>query len=76
MAEAGGLSHSNLSSLLGAWSVAGENVGKGGSVSSVFGALKSSSGHYGVMVGNFTHVGIGVWQDSNGTIWTCHVFAG
>ncbi len=74
MAEAGQLSHSNLSSLLPPWSAAGENVGKGGSVSSVFNALKASSGHYTVMTGDFTHVGIGVWVDGNGTLWTVHVF--
>ncbi|MCI0543623.1 MAG: CAP domain-containing protein [Actinobacteria bacterium] len=74
MAEAGQVSHSNLSSLLPPWSAAGENVGKGGSVSSVFNALKASSGHYTVMTGDFTHVGIGVWVDGNGTLWTVHVF--
>ncbi|MCI0677659.1 MAG: CAP domain-containing protein [Actinobacteria bacterium] len=74
MAEAGQLSHSNLSSLLPPWSAAGENVGKGGSVSAVFNALKASSGHYTVMTGDFTHVGIGVWVDGNGTLWTVHVF--
>jgi uncharacterized protein YkwD len=74
MAEAGGLSHTNLSSLLPPWSAAGENVGMGGSVSSVFSALSNSSGHLSVMVGDFTHVGVGVWQDANGTLWTVHVF--
>jgi uncharacterized protein YkwD len=74
MAEAGKLSHSNLSSLLPPWSAAGENVGKGGSVSSVFNALTASSGHYSVMTGDFTHVGLGVWVDANGTLWTVHVF--
>jgi uncharacterized protein YkwD len=74
MAEAGKLSHSNISSLLPPWSAAGENVGKGGSVSAVFNALKASSGHYSVMTGDFTHVGVGVWVDGNGTLWTVHVF--
>jgi uncharacterized protein YkwD len=74
MAARGKLSHSNLNNLLGEWSAAGENVGKGGSVSSVFNALMASSGHYSVMVGDFTHVGVGVWQDAGGTIWTVHVF--
>jgi uncharacterized protein YkwD len=76
MWENGTLSHSNLNSLIPPWSTAGENVGKGGSVSSVFNALKASSGHYSVMVGGFTHIGVGVWQDPNGTLWTVQVFAG
>jgi len=76
MWENGALSHSNLNSLIPPWSTAGENVGKGGSVSSVFNALTASSGHFSVMVGGFTHLGVGVWQDPNGTIWTVHVFAG
>jgi uncharacterized protein YkwD len=75
MAKRGKLSHSNLSSLLPPWSAAGENVGKGGAVSAVFNALKGSSGHYSVMTGDFTHVGVGVWVDGNGTLWTVHVFA-
>jgi uncharacterized protein YkwD len=74
MAEAGGLSHSNLSSLIPPWSAAGENVGKGGSVSSIYGLLKNSSGHLHNMLGDYTQIGVGVWQDAQGIVWTCHVF--
>ncbi|GEM_PF-1757904 len=74
MAGNGGLSHSNLGSLLPPWSAAGENVGMGGSVKGVFGALKGSSGHKANMLGDYTHLGVGVWVDSSGTIWTAHVF--
>lgn len=75
MSDNGSLSHSNIGSLLGKWSSVGENLGVGGSVSSVFGALVNSSGHSQNMLGDFTHFGVGVYQDSDGTLWTCHVFA-
>jgi uncharacterized protein YkwD len=74
MADNGDLSHSNLSSLLPPWSAAGENVGVGGTVKSLFGALVDSSGHRANMLGDYTHFGIGVWVDSGGRIWTAHVF--
>ncbi|MGH8913943.1 MAG: CAP domain-containing protein [Acidimicrobiia bacterium] len=74
MADNGDLSHSDLGSLVPPWTAAGENVGMGDSVKSVFGALVGSSGHKSNMLGDYTHFGIGVWVDSNGTIWTAHVF--
>lgn len=74
MSDEGKLMHSNLTSLLPPWSAAGENVGVGGSVSSIFSSLKSSSGHLSTMKGNYTHFGVGVYQDSAGTLWTVHVF--
>jgi uncharacterized protein YkwD len=74
MAERNKLSHSNLSSLLPPWSAAGENVGRGGSVDSLFNALVNSPNHLSNMLGDFTHIGIGVWRASNGTLWTTHVF--
>ncbi len=74
MAGKGSLSHSDLGSLLPPWSAAGENVGSGGSVSGVFGALVDSSGHRDNMLGDYTHFGVGVWIDSEGTLWTTHVF--
>jgi uncharacterized protein YkwD len=76
MANNGGLSHSDLGSLLPPWSAAAENVGMGGSVSSVFDALAGSSGHKANMLGGYTHFGVGVWVDAAGVIWTTHVFAG
>ena len=78
MASSGSLRHSgNVSSLVGGgWSTAGENVGYGGSVGSVFSSLAASSGHRANMVnGAFTHVGVGVVV-ANGTLWTAHLFAG
>jgi uncharacterized protein YkwD len=75
MASNGGLSHSNIGSLLGEWSSVGENIGVGGSAGSIFGALVDSSGHRANMLGDFTHFGIGAYLDSAGNLWTCHVFA-
>lgn len=74
-AEAGSLKHSNLASLLPPWLAAGENLGVGGSVQSVFSSLLNSGSHRSIIVGNYTHIGIGVWVDGNGAIWTTHVFA-
>ncbi len=74
IADNGSLSHSDLGSLLPPWSAAGENVGMGGSVGGVFGALVDSPGHRDNMLGDYTHFGVGVWIDSEGTIWTTHVF--
>ena len=74
MAEQGGLSHSNIGSLLPPWSAVGENVGQGGSVGGIFDALVASEGHRANMLDDFTHMGIGVWQDSRGVYWTAHVF--
>lgn len=74
MAANGGLSHSNLGRFLPPWSSVGENVAVGGSVSSIFGGLTASAGHNDNMLGDFTHLGVGVWVDSSGTLWTTHVF--
>lgn len=75
MAESGGLKHSNIGSLVPPWMAAAENVGKGGSVSSIFSLLRGSGSHVSNMVGSYTDVGIGVWRDAGGTLWTVHVFA-
>lgn len=74
MGQSGSLAHSNIGSLLGPWGAVGENVGVGGSVSVIFDALVGSSGHHDNMVGDWTHMGVGVWRDAEGALWTCHVF--
>jgi uncharacterized protein YkwD len=76
MAERGDLSHSDLGRFIPPWSAAAENVGTGGSVSSLFDALTASSGHRTNMLGGYTHFGIGVWVDGSGSLWTAHVFTG
>jgi uncharacterized protein YkwD len=74
MASNGGLSHSDLGRFLPPWSSVGENVGVGASVSSIFNGLTNSSGHNANMLGDFTHLGVGVWVDASGAIWTTHIF--
>jgi uncharacterized protein YkwD len=74
IADGGGLSHSNIGSLMPPWSSVGENVGTGGSVGQVFDALVSSGSHNSTMLADFTHMGIGVYRDSAGALWTVHVF--
>jgi uncharacterized protein YkwD len=77
MASTGSFAHSDIASLLGPWSTVGENIAKGGAVGALFQALKNSPGHYANMVSpDYTHLGVGVWVDANGTIWTTHVFGG
>ncbi|MEX0796706.1 MAG: CAP domain-containing protein [Acidimicrobiia bacterium] len=74
MAANGALSHSSLGRFLPPWSSVGENVAVGGSASSIFGGLAASAGHNSNMLGDFTHLGVGVWVDSAGGVWTTHVF--
>ena len=77
MADSGNFSHSDIGSLLNPWSVVGENIGYGPSVTTVFNALVNSSGHYKNMVdARFTSVGVGAYVDATGRIWTAHVFGG
>ena len=74
MADNSGLSHSNIGSLVPPWSSVGENVGTGGSVGQIFDALVSSGSHSSTMLSDFTHLGVGVYRDSAGALWTVHVF--
>ncbi len=74
VAAAGKLSHSNIADLLPPWTAAGENLAFGGEVSAVFSSLVNSSYHSTIMLDGFTHVGVGVWVDGDGLIWTVHVF--
>ncbi len=74
LASIGKLAHSNLGSLVPPWQAAGENVGMGGSVDAIWAVLVSSGGHVSTMLDNYTNVGIGVYQDETGTLWTVHVF--
>lgn len=77
MATSGNFQHSNIASLLGPWGVVGENIGRGGSVVAIFNALVASPPHYANMVDTrFTHLGVGVFVDSSGKLWTTHVFGG
>ncbi|MFQ5524574.1 MAG: CAP domain-containing protein [Acidimicrobiia bacterium] len=75
LASSGKLGHKcGLASLVPPWQAAGENQGTGGSVDAIWAALVSSGSHVSTMLDNYTNVGIGVYQDGNGTLWTVHVF--
>jgi uncharacterized protein YkwD len=75
MAGANSLVHSDLGNVPGAWTLAGENVGVGPSVASIHNALVASPGHYANIVGDYSHLGVGVAVDSQGRIWVAQVFA-
>ena len=75
--DAGALSHSNLNNVPGPWQSVGENVGFGPTADSVFDRLVASGGHYANMVNpTYRDVGIGVWADSDGTLWVVQIFRG
>ena len=77
MAEHNSFAHSDIGALLDPWTIVGENIGAGGNVAGIFGALVNSPGHYNNMVeARFTAVGVGVYIDASGKLWTAHVFAG
>lgn len=71
----GYLKHSSLQSLVPPWLGAGENLAIGYQVGPMFSSLVNSSDHRAIMLGDYTHVGVGVWVDGDGAIWTVHVFA-
>ncbi|MGI9647584.1 MAG: CAP domain-containing protein [Acidimicrobiia bacterium] len=77
MSDTGNFAHSNIGSLLGSWSTVGENIAYGWSVNSMHNALVASPGHYANLTNaSFTHIGVGVWIEEGGKIWTTHVFGG
>ena len=77
MSDTNTFAHSDIGSLLGSWSTVGENLAYGWSVPSMHNALVNSPGHYANLTSpNFTHIGVGVWVESGGKIWTTHVFGG
>ena len=76
MASTGILAHSDISDLLGPFTMVGENVGYGRSWSSVLKAQAGSLFHYENMIdGRFTVAGVGVYFDPGGTVWITVVFA-
>jgi uncharacterized protein YkwD len=80
MADRGELFHTaDLAGVLGDrnWSVAGENVGTGASVRAIQRAfLKSPPHRANILLKNYKHVGIGVYQDSSGIYWVTVIFWG
>lgn len=55
------------------WSALGENVGRGGSVSSLHSAFMNSSGHKANILGDYNYVGIGT-DSSGGLLYVTVVF--
>lgn len=70
MAKDGSISHRpDLATVVkGDWTALGENVGVGGSVSSLHTAFMNSPGHAKNVLGNWDHVGVGVVY-GGGRIW-------
>lgn len=79
LAASGTLRHSSSPdrAVAEGWSLAGENVGYGGTVGAVQDALVKSAGHYANLVGpSYTSIGVGVATGADGRIWVCEVFGG
>ena len=57
------------------WRRVAENVACGQSVESLHRSLMASSGHRANIVGDFTHVGVGVGFDADGDMWVTQNFA-
>lgn len=77
MINAGEIYHSSEAELKAAagsgWSQIGENVGRGGSVSSLHQAFMDSPGHRANILGDYNYVGIGTGT-SNGVLYVTVVF--
>lgn len=59
------------------WVTAGENVGRGGTISGLMSAFMNSEGHRkNLLDPSFTHIGVGVYLTDSNVIYTTHRFAG
>jgi hypothetical protein len=68
-------SSAELSAAAGSgWSRVGENVGKGGSASSLHTAFMNSSGHAANILGDYNYVGVGTGTAADGTLYVTVVF--
>jgi uncharacterized protein YkwD len=56
------------------WGGAGENVGVGGTVTSIETALMASPPHRANILGDWTHMGVGVYVASDGRVWVTERF--
>lgn len=78
MIAAGDIFHSKDSELRAAagsgWTKLGENVGRGGSVSSLHQAFMDSSGHRANILGDYNYAGIGTNTSSSGVLYVTVVF--
>ena len=64
---------SEVARVVPGWRLIGENIGYAGSVKQLHDALYASKGHRDNMLGNFTHVGIGVAYQG-GRVWVTFRF--
>jgi hypothetical protein len=76
MAAAGAISHDpNLADKVSGWTMLGDNVGKGPTVSSIQKAFMESPTHRDIILeGDFNQVGVGVYQ-SGSTLYVTQIFA-
>ena len=65
-----------MSSAVPAMSRYGENVGVGPTAASVEAAFMASPPHRANMLGNYTHMGVGVFVAGNGMVWVTERFYG
>ena len=63
-----------LTAAIPSWHVAAENVGVGSTASIVESAFMASAPHRANVLGNFTHMGVGVVIDGSGQIWVTERF--
>jgi uncharacterized protein YkwD len=56
------------------WQALGENVGYGPSPQSVEAAFMASPEHRANILGNYTHMGVGVFVDGTGRVWVTERF--
>ena len=77
MGQAGGIYHSNINVLLCCYWTVGENVGIGPTARAIQYAYEASFGHFANLTdATFSRMGIGVYIDEAGRMWTVSEFAG
>lgn len=78
MAKNNNMQHQSLGKIMQGWRTAGENIAMGQqSEKEVVKDWMNSSGHRAnILNRNYTHVGFGVDQSTNGSLYWCAVFAG
>jgi hypothetical protein len=75
IANAGDLTHSNISNLLGHCQAVGEVIGYGPDVSSIMNAFRASPSHWTIISNSkWTAMGTGAVRDGGGTLWVSVVF--
>lgn len=78
MAKNNNMQHQSLGKIMQGWSTAGENIAMGQqSEKEVVKSWMNSPGHRAnILNRNYTHIGFGVAQSKNGSLYWCTVFAG